>query len=108
MDGATAVFIPSTPNGESNSQTVKALKFSEAKLFPRRIIAEKFDLRTFSKDDPWPDWVDSLSYGARRLSALALSIQSRSNGRGECLCIVVSSDGPIYFMPGDNHPVEPV
>lgn len=105
MDGATVICLPKGNNGTSKHPQ---LRFSRASMKPRRMISEKFDLKAFSKKWPWSNWPDCLSYGSRRASALALAMcRMFDKERGPFLCIVISADGPVYFMPGLRYPVEP-
>ena len=103
MDGATVILAP-TENGENGKGS---MRFSKAEVYPRRVISEKFDLDQFRDKCTWPTWRDCLSFGARRAFALALSMQQKINSaRAPLLCIVVSSDGPIYVMPGEHYPID--
>ena len=97
MDGATVICIP-----PHNLTENKGFDLSTAKIYPRRIIAERFHLQDIIEHTTWPDWREALSYGARRTSAVALALQSGTAGRSKYLCVAVSSDGPVYLMPGDD------
>jgi hypothetical protein len=103
MDGATVISVPTNSNAANGE-----LDFSNARLYPRRLIAEKFNLGAFKDKWDWPRWRECLSYGARRVSALALSMQNQADPPRPCSCIVISSDGPIYLMPGEKYDVEAI
>jgi hypothetical protein len=97
MDGATVMVM---------DKKKRACSLFNAKVHPRRIVSERFELTKFKQHWTWPEWRDCLSYGSKRSAALALAMQRQINAQSPCLCIVVSADGPIYFMPGSHLPVE--
>lgn len=95
MDGATVIDL-------SKSRTTDFIqRWKSASVLPRRLIAERFDLTLFqdkaNDDDLLIPWSETLSYGSKRASALALVMQARVR-KEKCVCVVISADGPIYLM----------
>jgi hypothetical protein len=120
MDGAIAISAPDDHRtGEDHTEHERDRStlnvaaddaWKTSRIFPRRLVSDKFDLDAFRKEWTWND-LECLSYGSRRASALALAMQSHlahkhDQSRKACLCIVVSADGPIYLMRGGKAPIE--
>jgi hypothetical protein len=94
MDGAILIEVP---NGGQDFEH----RWQNAQVWPRRVLAEKCDLKQHEKTwkgSPWTgvDWHEYRSWGIRRASALAYAMARK----GSELVVAISADGPIYFMSG--------
>jgi hypothetical protein len=100
MDGATVIRL-------GNHESLET-QWREAKIFPRRLITERFDLDKFWEQQinktNWERWTDILSYGSKHSAAFALAMQTADLPNNRPLIITVSSDGPISFMIGNENP----
>jgi len=101
MDGATLIRLA----GDANAAVEQ--RWMRAKIFPRLLVTERFDLQKFwttLENGKWAQWTEILSYGAKRNSAFALAMNTRDDA-SRLLVITVSADGPISFMIGGEDPV---
>jgi hypothetical protein len=100
MDGATVVVL-----GEG---TTLDEKWCKARIHPRRLVTEAFDLDKFWKvleQGKWGDWTNILSYGAKHNAGFALAMRSANPKLKSLLVITVSADGPVTFMVGGEDPI---
>ncbi len=100
MDGATVVVLG---NGENLDE-----KWRKARIHPRRLVTEEFNLKEFWKvleKGEWGDWTNILSYGAKHNAGFALAMRTATSPSKSLLVITVSADGPVTFMVGGKDPI---